>query len=336
MNQDFEWVSETMESVSRTFSLSLSFLPDEQRQLMEVSYLLCRVPDTIEDSNSLTSMNKKRLLGVYRDVFVGAKMAGDFQEVVEEYREVVSDETADWQLVFEFSRLFEIFMGYNFEVRQTVAKWVVELTRGMKLFTERYPDFSGVRIQSFDELDEYCYYVAGVVGHLIVDLIEVQSDIEFSERSYFGVHMLARKYGLLLQYVNVTKDVYADFYTEDSIYIPAELVTEYFESQEEVVTNTSDEISEITAELVSYTDAYIDAPLEFLDWIQSVAPELYTGWAIPYFLSIATLREVLENPGQLNTEEEVKIDREMVARVVQAVDTVPKDELKVKLLNGEV
>src|SRR5258706_10053516 len=52
----------TLPRVSRTFALCIRFLPPGVEYAVLVSYLLCRIADTIEDSVRLSGEEKQRLL----------------------------------------------------------------------------------------------------------------------------------------------------------------------------------------------------------------------------------------------------------------------------------
>lgn len=58
-----QWSFDSLQDVSRTFALSLNYLPSPLRMYSSASYLLCRIPDTIEDSDRLSPREKSMLLG---------------------------------------------------------------------------------------------------------------------------------------------------------------------------------------------------------------------------------------------------------------------------------
>ena len=52
------WAGEILPSVSRTFALSIRFLPGTLGRAVTTAYLLCRIADTIEDDIGLDNDQK--------------------------------------------------------------------------------------------------------------------------------------------------------------------------------------------------------------------------------------------------------------------------------------
>ena len=59
---DWAWAETMLPRVSRTFALSIRFLPPDVRAPVLLSYLLCRVADTVEDAPELAPAGKQTLL----------------------------------------------------------------------------------------------------------------------------------------------------------------------------------------------------------------------------------------------------------------------------------
>jgi len=74
-------------------------------------------------------------------------------------------------------------------------------------------DLGTVRIRSKKDLIKYCYRVAGTVGLMIVDVLELDS----------GSDSHAVALGVAMQLSNIVRDVREDF-DEDRIYLPDEIV----------------------------------------------------------------------------------------------------------------
>ena len=61
----WQWCEDMLPRVSRTFALCIRFLPEEVRRPVLLSYLLCRVADTVEDAPELTPIIKRELLDLF-------------------------------------------------------------------------------------------------------------------------------------------------------------------------------------------------------------------------------------------------------------------------------
>ena len=60
--ESVEFCRAILPSVSRTFALSIRLLPGALNDAVLVSYLLCRIADTIEDDHAATVERKAKLL----------------------------------------------------------------------------------------------------------------------------------------------------------------------------------------------------------------------------------------------------------------------------------
>jgi len=166
---NLEWCHDTLESVSRTFAISIEQLEEPMSSTLCVGYLLCRIADTVEDERSLAAAEKDGLLAQFDCV-----LDPDDRTEVDEFASSVDDaetpSTDDWRLVAESERVIRTFERLPAPAREAITPPARELVNGMRLFVRRYAHEEGIRIETVDELEEYCYYVAGVVGHLITNV----------------------------------------------------------------------------------------------------------------------------------------------------------------------
>jgi len=123
---------------------------------------------------------------------------------------------ADWTVVAEAPRVVRAFESLDTDAQDAIRPTVREMTTGMAGFVERYADEGGLRIQTLSELEEYCWYVAGTVGELVTELLA--DDAAPDDAETMREH--ARSFALLLQLVNVAKDVQPDYYEENNVYLP--------------------------------------------------------------------------------------------------------------------
>jgi len=314
---DYKWKNEHLNKVSRTFALSIEYLPTPLEEYTSMQYLLCRIPDTIEDAYHINSEDKIKLLNLYENVLHRGKpeTPQEFIDSVEPYYK----NTDDWNLVMDTPRLISIFRDYPPTIQTAITPWARELTRGMLEYATRQDDSVGVRIQTADDLEEYCYYVAGTVGHMIIDtLIATKGDGGYNTTD---LHSNARNYGIFLQHINIAKDVYDDYESEDSVYIPQDILDSYGVNQDEVTDeNNKEKVSNSIEDVLDITETFIHGAEKFLEQIQDIDDESYVGWSIPYVLAVATLRELRTHTGNIASENPVKIEREEVVSIVSALE----------------
>lgn len=329
------WGHEKLQDVSRTFALSAEYMTSPLKEYFSTAYLLCRIPDTIEDTRKLQPSEKSKLLSKYTEVLNQELKPTDFVETVTEFVDSnqIPEDDADWQLVFEAEKVFTLFYSFDEEIQKSIQPWVVEMTQGMRMFIERYKASEGVRIETREELYEYCYYVAGTVGHFITEIIGTHYEIETDEK----LHESAEKYGLVLQVVNIAKDVYDDYKSENNVYIPAEDLDDVGVEPESIIEPSNrEDVETVVTRIIDDVKSNFSQARYILKWFQEQAQdrEEFTALALPYMLSLSTIRE-LEKSETLATEpEEVKITRDEVFKIATSIVTnptpIPKFEERVQ------
>lgn len=325
-----EWAIETLDDVSRTFALSLKFLNKPLRTYVSNAYLLCRIPDTIEDTDKLTPEQKSNLLSSFDNVLSGALPIEEFQKNIEltmdSDEEEISQYDPDWKLVMESNKSIELFDSFDSEIQDAMRPWISELTTGMRQFVNRYSKQSGVRINTVNELEEYCYYVAGTVGHLLTDTLAVHYNEETTEE----IHENAEKYGLFLQFVNICKDVHDDYVVENNVYLPEEILEEYDVSQSNITDEGNTEaVGRTVLELTNKCDEYAGPAKDSLNWIKEIGDNgAFISLALPYLLAVATIRDIRSNYKLAMEPEEVKISRGEVMAITSSLTSGPEYSLR--------
>ena len=193
--------------VSRTFAICIRLLPRDLEQPVLISYLLCRIADTIEDSTSLSGAEQERLFAHFsRSIAPGGP---DAEPLRSAFAEPASDEEL---LAREADTVLREFRRLPPEQQAAVRPWVQEMCEGMAEFSRRAHSRAGAHLEALatvDELDRYCYYVAGTVGHLLTELFRLYDGSADDER-YQQLRQLATSFGLGLQLTNIIKDVADD------------------------------------------------------------------------------------------------------------------------------
>ncbi|ELY28171.1 farnesyl-diphosphate farnesyltransferase [Haloferax volcanii DS2] len=197
-----------------------------------IGYLLCRIADTVEDSSSIAPDEQAHLLRLYDRALDSDDdtTVDEFVAAVQPHLPPEGEQSDDWMVVANTARVFRTFEALPEDVREAVTPPVRELVSGMAMFVERYSQTGGLRIQSREELEEYCYYAAGTVGNLITNLV-TRGNVDSERRS--RLYDTAEEFGLLLQLVNIAKDVHDDYTSENNVYLPADWLDDAGVPQEE-------------------------------------------------------------------------------------------------------
>lgn len=324
---DLEWCHEAVQGVSRTFALTIDVLEEPMSSYICVGYLLCRIADTVEDARHIPPETQSELLRIYHAVLDPTEPteAGAFVEAVSEWIPEDGEREADWTVVSQTARVVRTFERQPVLVKQAIRPPVLELVSGMTLFVERYADRGGLRLQTREELEEYCYYAAGTVGILITNLIcrGGNSESEPAERDTIEestertLYENAESFGLLLQLVNISKDVYTDFREEDNVYLPAAWLEEEGVPQDSVLAGEhADASATVVRRTANHARTFLDDAQRYLELLPEADGNRLAAWAIPYLLAVSTLRELSDQPEDALSETGVKISRGEVSAIV--------------------
>jgi farnesyl-diphosphate farnesyltransferase len=324
---DLEWCHEAVQGVSRTFALTVDVLEEPMSSYICVGYLICRIADTVEDADHIPPAEQARLLRRYDAVLDpdDPTTVEDFLAEVDEYLPPAEERSPDWEVVADAARVVRTMEALPADVREAVTPPARELVDGMAMFVERYAEAGGLRIQSRAELEEYCHYAAGTVGTLVTNLV-TRGDVS-SERTK-KLYDTAEEFGLLLQLVNIAKDVYDDKTAEDNVYLPAEWLDEEGVPQEEVLASEHARgATAVVRRTADHARSFLDDAQRYLELVPTADGNTLEAWGIPFLLAVGTLRELLAAPEDALTDRGVKISREEVFAVVVTMSNTGSESL---------
>jgi phytoene/squalene synthetase len=271
--------------VSRSFALSLTALEEPLREYVSLTYLLCRLIDTVEDSPWPDFASQKRQLD---ELSIFLKVSPSISEV-RIWQSKMPKEIPDGEkkLVSEAKILIDDFHRLPSAVFEIIQKRVLTMIAGMTEVLSK-KDKNILKLTSASELDQYCYYVAGVVGEILTDLVYwlahgKKGSAKAIEQS---VH-----FGLFLQKVNILKDRQED----------ASRGIAYFQDTNEVLESLSDHATQAREYIVSL-------PKEMISYRLFCTFSLSLGlMSLPVILS-----DTMEKP-KLNRSETIQLWEELKA-----------------------
>ena len=298
------WAGEILPSVSRTFALSIRFLPGTLGRAVTTAYLLCRIADTIEDDGGLTPARKGELFDAFLRGLDDAAAADAF--TVDATRDVRGD-AAHVALVRHTDAVCLLLRSLPERTRAHVVKWVVEMVTGMHAFVDRYP--TGIRIQTLEEYREYCYYVAGTVGCMLTDLWREHAP-GVGDREYAELWERCETFGEALQTVNILKDIAWDAEHENAIYIPAQTLAAHGSGHDTLLDAAHLEgNTAAVADFIALAWRDLDAALEYLYRVPRRAIAVRAFCVLPLLYAYATLRALTASRAMLHRGGSVKISR---------------------------
>ena len=215
-----ELLGPILQNVSRSFYLTLRWLPPEVRQSIGLLYLLARTTDTIADTSLIPADKRMLKLRQFRNRIrsEGAPMP-DFSHLAREQKN--NGEKALLMHSPEIISLLEQTSAFD---RGQIQLTLETITRGQEQDLERFGDGSELKsLKNSEQLDDYTYHVAGCVGEFWTHLTRrhcfPNADIDDSR-----FLTLAIRFGKALQLVNILRDLPGDL-EQGRCYLPSSDLT---------------------------------------------------------------------------------------------------------------
>jgi phytoene synthase len=111
--------------------------------------------------------------------------------------------------------------------------------------------YSG-RMTSFEDLLNYCYKVAGCVGIMMCDVL----DIKNKQAKYHAIDL-----GIAMQLTNICRDISEDFLM-NRVYLPKDRITE-----DQISSNNNDKIYQVASDLIKVSNEYYSSAMEGIKYI---------------------------------------------------------------------
>ena len=293
--------------VSRTFAPTIRMLPKPLFLPVTVAYLLCRIADTVEDEPSLSKQAKQNYLVLYADMFSNPKLEKDFLQAIA----LVPEHNQDVVLMKNIKRVMAVFKTFSPEVQRLIGIWVVEMVMGMKKFAQAKGKGKFQFLKSMKDLDEYTYYVAGTVGHLLTALFAHFSR-NITPAMVQRLEKFSASFGKGLQMVNIIRDINADLKRGQS-YIPDEILRKYDLTRSSIYASENREQAErMFNELIEMAVGHLDHALAYVLTIPKEEARIRLFCLLPMFWAMQTLKIIQQNTLVLLRIDGIKISRRTI------------------------
>jgi len=178
-----ETAKEIVARSGSNLAFALAVLPPDKRADMEVFYAFCRVVDDLSDAPGLEMKQRQSGLDHWRTLITGAHPGPGIES--------------------EFAQLK---MKYHFDTHL-----LNELIEGVAM------DLEPRRFQTVDDLKQYCFRVASVVGLLSIEIFGYKNA---------NTVKYAENLGYALQWTNIMRDVGEDA-ADSRIYLPLQDLAQF-------------------------------------------------------------------------------------------------------------
>jgi len=315
MQADWDFCTTSLRQVSRTFSRPIEVLPGELRKAVTCGYLLCRIVDAVEDNESFTVAERDERYRLFHAVLCRSVPASSFEAL---WNGVKGSPTAEIELCSHMARVMAIVDQLPVDMRDAVIRWVAEMARGMQIYSHRSADRDGVIAPcTSDDLQRYCYFVAGTVGHMLTELFATEMQIEADSPISSRMSELAEPFGTGLQLVNILKDITDDLHRGWS-FVPRSLCrAEGLHNRDLANPSRLGEAHRAVTPLFELARRNLDRALEYALTVPPEHREIRLFCLLPLWLAVRTIAQAYGNDAMFATDEEVKVSRREVEEVVE-------------------
>ncbi len=219
------------------------------------------------------------------------------------------------------------------EARDAMEPSVREMARGMARTVERELRGEGLHLETMEDLEKYCYYVAGTVGQLLTSLYALdRPSITPRVEAELRRHEVA--FGLGLQVTNIIKGVTDDIGRGVS-YLPLCLFRQAGISIETLLDRPDDPRGrEVVSGLAAWTLRKLDEALEYTLALPVSESDLRLFCGLPLAFAVRTLSLALRSTSVFS-ENVLKISRLEVAAIHRKMESMLDDNDRIRQLYRE-
>ncbi len=220
-------LDDLLTKTSRTFALSIPLLPEPTRRQVTLGYLLFRIADTFEDAAEWPNEQRIEALSAFSSLLEEDAENPMISELARKWsKETPIDHDGYQELLEEIPAVLQAFFDLEPRARSLVRDHVTRTAKGMIEYVERTDEQGELQLEDIDDLREYCYVVAGIVGEMLTELFIL--DRPELEPVADDLRIRARRCGEAQQLVNILKDSAFDA-TEGRSYLAGAKRSEVFD-----------------------------------------------------------------------------------------------------------
>ncbi len=313
-----EFCKEWLQMVSRTFALNIKILSEPLQNTIRLAYLFMRIADTIEDDRAMPPQMRKELLDQFCKCFAPN---GPVWSEIEVFRSLLpaswkNESHPDQFLVAHCQLVFEVFAGLPDSLRHPVDDRVREMCTGMVHYAMQREVDGWFRLQTRQELLDYCYFVAGTVGLMLTELFSARTRFVSAKRKE-RLRSRSVAFGLGLQLVNIARDIPADW-GRRTVFVPQEMCETHGILPEALPDPTRRaQSSKVLMDLIRLADHELREAQSYILDLPRTAPRVRLFCLWPLLMAQDTLIKLARHPAAaLDPSARIKIGRRRVKFIV--------------------
>ena len=301
-----------LSKVSRSFALTIPLLDDCLHDPVLITYLQDRLLDNFEDELPELSLSRRKyLMNRVVELFDPANN-NPFEEAAEiaSYAEFFKKKSLA-ELTENCLLLRKFYDTLAPQVQGISHHWLKEMNQGMQKYLS-------AEVETFSDLNEYCFYVAGTVGGFLTDTIIFYSrekDFTLSETDRINLLENFNEAGLFLQKVNLIRDIKEDLEKRNKHFWPLKDLG----VSEETLRDPSSKDEAMTAlkEMIEDLKTHIPALKKYYNAIPQELSGYRKFYAVNNGLALATLEKMEDNSKIFYGSSPVKTGKLELAKILK-------------------
>lgn len=285
-----------LQRVSRSFAIVIQQLGTDLRNAVCIFYLVLRALDTVEDDTSIPVDTKLPILNSFHQHIYEPDW--HFSCGVKDYKVLMDN----------FHYVSTAFLELDKSYKDAIEDITKRMGAGMAKFICK-------EVETVDDYDEYCHYVAGLVGLGLSKLFHASGSEKLASDS------LSNSMGLFLQKTNIIRDYLEDIneVPKSRMFWPREIWSKYADKLEDLkYEENSDKAVECLNDMITNALAHTEDCLQYMSDLRDL--NIFRFCAIPQIMAIATLALCFNNIEVFRGV--VKMRRGLAAKVIDQTKTM--------------
>ncbi|XP_057456484.1 squalene synthase 2-like isoform X2 [Lotus japonicus] len=285
-----------LHKVSRSFALVIQQLDTDLRNAVCIFYLVLRALDTVEDDTSIATEVKVPILKAFhRHIY---DRDWHFSCGTKEYK----------VLMDQFHLVSTAFLELAKNYQEAIEDITDRMGAGMAKFICK-------EVETIDDYDEYCHYVAGLVGLGLSKLFHA------SGKENLAADSLSNSMGLFLQKTNIIRDYLEDIneIPKSRMFWPRQIWSKYVNKLEDLkYEENSVKAVQCLNDMVTNALMHAEDCLKYMSDLRD--DSIFRFCAIPQIMAIGTLAICYNNVEVFRGV--VKMRRGLTAKVIDRTKTI--------------
>ena len=307
IEKTLEYCRSILKNVSRSFALTIPMVEKNILEPILVGYLEARILDSFEDEKGGQDIFKAKRVEKIRKVMsiIDDPEGKDSEKLMEDIARSAPNFIANphyLDLVRNMDKVMDVHKKMDTHSKSVISLWFGRMAEGMEKYLNK-------RIDTFEQLDEYCYYVGGTVGGMLTDLI-IKKTGAATTGQIKTLKMERNDFGLFLQKVNIIRDFRQDILNNEKIFWPHQVFREHGLMPRDTLSRKNKrKAMSILDRMITNSTNHIKHVRKYISAIPEDFPGFRNSSIVNYLMGIETLAKLKDNSDVFYSDMPVKIDK---------------------------